>query len=46
MGLGDLGSLSDIRQVVAASFEPATYQPQDPGAWDEAYQRYQELLGR
>lgn len=46
MGLGDLGSLSDIRQVVAASFEPTTYQPQDPGAWDEAYQRYQELLGR
>ncbi len=45
LGLGWLGSISEIRQVVSASFAPDTYEPALDGArWDEAYHRFCQLL--
>ena len=46
--LGDLGSLDDIRAVVRASFDIASYEPQDQAAWDDAYRRFAAVtaLGR
>ena len=45
LGLGWLGSVADIREVVRASFAPLTYEPAgDAGAWDEAYARFAALL--
>jgi rhamnulokinase len=43
---GDLGSLSDIRAVVAATERPVTYEPQLPrdGA-DELYRRFLDVTG-
>ncbi len=44
MALGHLHSLQEGRQVVAKSFELATYEPHDRAAWDEAYQRFCKLV--
>jgi rhamnulokinase len=44
LGLRLLGSLEEGREVVRQSFEVATYQPQDPAAWDAQYQRFLGLL--
>lgn len=41
---GAVGSLSDIRKVVARSVELKHYQPDNIDAWDEAYRRYHDLL--
>jgi rhamnulokinase len=44
-GLGWLGSVAEIRQVVRASFAPRIYEPQgDSARWDEAYDRFCQLL--
>ncbi len=40
IALGHLGSLDDARQVVRNSFEVTTYEPQNPEAWDAAYEEY------
>jgi rhamnulokinase len=40
IALGHLGSLDDAREVVRNSFEVTTYEPQNPGAWDAAYETY------
>ena len=44
MALGHLGSLSEGRQVIARSFELAEYEPQERAAWDQAYQRFSNLV--
>ena len=44
MGRGRLGSLEELRQVVARSFPVTVYEPRDPGAWDEAAGRFAALL--
>lgn len=36
LALGELRTISDVRDVVRASFEPVTYTPGSAGAWDEA----------
>jgi len=41
---GEVGSLSDIRDVVRASSEMKRYEPQHTSAWEEAYGRFRELL--
>jgi rhamnulokinase len=46
MGAGDVDGLAGLRQVIRDSFEPETYEPTDGAAWDEAWARYQELLGK
>jgi rhamnulokinase len=37
---GDIGTLAEIRQVVRASSELTTYEPQDPDRWQAAYDRF------
>jgi rhamnulokinase len=44
LALGHLSSLSEGRQVIAQSFELATYEPHEPAAWDEANERFCGLL--
>ncbi len=41
---GSAGSLSDIREIVARSFELKHYQPANTADWDAAYRRYHDLL--
>ena len=43
MAVGDIKSLAEARQVVCASFDVKTYQPQQPKPWNEAYARYREI---
>jgi len=43
IALGHLRSLVDVRRVVRLSSQVATYRPHDPSAWDEAYERFQQL---
>ncbi len=45
VALGELGSLSDFRQVVRASFGTREYLPQDHDGWDDAYGRFLQLTG-
>jgi len=44
IGLGQLASLAEARQVVHRSFEPITYQPEQMADWDAAYARFRPLL--
>jgi rhamnulokinase len=46
MGLGEIGSLDEAREVVRRSFAPVVYEPDEPDAWDEAYGRFEHLLTR
>ena len=46
MGAGDVKDLAHIRQIIRDSFEPVTYQPQDTAAWDAAYDRYMQVVGK
>ncbi len=41
---GVVGSLGDIREIVARSVELKHYQPSNTADWDEAYRRYRDLL--
>lgn len=40
---GEAGSLSDVRDIAAASFDTETYMPQGSECWEEAYGRYRQL---
>ena len=40
MSLGEIGSLAEAREVVAASFAPTTYEPRRTDAWSEARERF------
>ncbi len=44
MALGELGSLEEARDMICSSFPPAVSEPQDRGAWDDAYGRFDKLL--
>ena len=44
MATGDVADLAHLRRIVHTSFEPETYEPQNPGAWDDAYARFAEML--
>jgi sugar (pentulose or hexulose) kinase len=44
LALGHVGSLGEIRSIVAESTELKTYEPQDAAAWEAAYERFQEIL--
>jgi flagellar basal body rod protein FlgC len=46
MATGDVKTLADARDVVRSSFEVKHYHPQHPKAWNEAYVRYREVLGK
>ncbi len=44
IGTGKIDSLATARRIVAASFEPATYQPQNHDVWNEKYPEYKKLF--
>jgi rhamnulokinase len=43
MALGYVGSLAEGRQIVRASFDVETYEPQGGAGWEDAYSRFLEL---
>jgi rhamnulokinase len=44
IGLGMLGSLTEAREVVRASFEVRRYEPRPDARWQERYERFELLL--
>jgi rhamnulokinase len=40
IGLGELASLAEAREVVRRSFMPVVYEPEERDAWEEAYARF------
>jgi len=44
IGMKQLNSLAEAREVVRMSFEPEIYEPQETAAWDEAYARLQKVM--
>jgi rhamnulokinase len=45
MALGHIGSLNEIRTVVADSVDVRTYQPTGGDDWDRAYERFRKVVG-
>jgi len=46
MATGAVKSLAEARQNVARSFEVTRYEPKGKAEWDEAFERFQKVLGR
>jgi len=46
MATGDVKSLEEARGIVRASFDVKRYEPTETKQWDEAYGRYQQVVGR
>jgi rhamnulokinase len=44
MGCGHIADLDEIRSVVAASFDPIVHAPKDTAPWDDAYERFYNLM--
>lgn len=44
LALGHIASLEEGRDLIRRSFELRTYQPYATSAWDEAYERYLQLI--
>ncbi len=44
MGLGLVKSHAEIRRIIANSFELEKYEPQDTKKWDEAYERFLNII--
>lgn len=44
IALGELANLQQARDLVAKMGDLRRYEPQDQAAWDEAYDRYRELV--
>ncbi len=45
LGRGQLGSVADLRAVVAHSFPVRVYEPRETARWSEAMARFNELVG-
>jgi rhamnulokinase len=45
LGTGDLGSLSEGRELIRQSFETEEFLPVEPGAWDHAYRQFIKVAG-
>ncbi|WP_417744292.1 rhamnulokinase [Rosistilla oblonga] len=43
VGLGQIGSIQEGRQLIRDSFQPVVYEPQDPDPWDAAAERFEKL---
>ncbi len=43
---GELGTLAELREIVAASSAPAMFEPRDTARWSETYPRFVELVAR
>ena len=46
MAAGQIGSLSELRSIIAASEPVKRYESEDAGAWSEACERYRENISR
>jgi rhamnulokinase len=44
VSLGELGSVSEAREVLSENLELQVYSPVETGGWDEAYMRFMDLL--
>lgn len=44
LSLGEVADLAQIRQIVRQSCDLITYEPQDVTDWQQAYQRYQQVV--
>ena len=44
IGCGQLGSIADLRMVVAHSFPVTVYEPRDTAAWSDAIGRFTALV--
>jgi rhamnulokinase len=44
IGREKLGSIADLREVVARSFPVTVYEPRDPSAWNDAHARFAALV--
>jgi rhamnulokinase len=44
LACGAIGSLQEGRELIRNSFETKLFEPQDSGAWDEAYASFTKLL--
>jgi rhamnulokinase len=44
IGRGRLGSVAELRAVVARSFPVTVFEPQETAAWDDAAGRFEELM--
>jgi rhamnulokinase len=43
LGLGDVATVEEAREVVRNSFQPKTFEPGAALGWDAAYQRFRNL---
>jgi rhamnulokinase len=43
MGAGDLAGPTEVRQTVARSVSPDTYEPAEHDRWQQAYERFQQV---
>jgi rhamnulokinase len=46
IAIGELGGLSEARELLSRTVETALYEPKHPAAWDEAYEVYQGIIGK
>lgn len=46
IALGEIASLKEARRIIGDSFEKETFEPHPSAAWDDAYQRYLDVLER
>ena len=46
VGVGELSSVVEARELVRRSVETETYEPGDTAAWDEAFGRYRQLTAQ
>jgi rhamnulokinase len=46
IALGRAGSIAEMRAAGAASFALDRYEPRDTAAWDRAYERFADIIGR
>jgi rhamnulokinase len=44
MATGAVRDLAHARKIIRASFPVTTYEPQNPAAWEAAYERYLDVL--
>lgn len=46
MHTGDLADVPQARAAIRQSFAPITYEPRDTAAWDAAYERFKQVIGK
>jgi rhamnulokinase len=46
MAVGAVKSLADARAIVRQSFDVKRYQPKEAGKWDQAFERYMEIVAK